>query len=253
MTQDEKGNSQAVTQGDKEKTSPPYISFLTFNNLISWLETEGVPIKFDRSIWGKKYGGSLGTQLMAGLRFLGLLKGDFTQPQFGEIVKAKGEERKNLLAEMIKSSYSAVDFSQLSAAAPSMLKEWFTQYNLDGSTDRKARSFFVNACKAYDIPLSNSLKKTARNKNAAKVTREKNVGKINSQKVERTNPDKKEASAKQNLVLLEEIGQQDLFKVVLSDGCELKLCSNRAFFDIEKPDRELIENLVEVMKNYRQK
>ena len=81
-----------------------------------------MPIKFDRSFWGKKFSGSLGVQLMAGLRFLGLLKDDFTQPEFAEIVKAKGEDRNKLMAEILKKSYSAVDFSQLSGATPMYVK-----------------------------------------------------------------------------------------------------------------------------------
>lgn len=54
-----------------------------------------------------------------------------------------------------------------------MLKEWFTKYNLDESTELNPLSFFVNACKAYDVPISNILKKTARNKTASSVARGK--------------------------------------------------------------------------------
>lgn len=243
-------NSPIVTQQDKEKTSPPYVSFLTFSNLITWLETEGVPIKFDRSFWGKKFSGSLGTQLMAGMRFLGLLKDDVTQSQLGEIVKARDEDRNKLLAEMLKKAYQAVDFSQLAGATPSMLKEWFAIYKLDGSTDRKARSFFINACKAYNIPLPNVLKKAARNKQpGAKTVREKKIEK------EKVNPpeEKPNLPPSGSKIQYPKTEQQDLYKIALSDGCELKLCSDRVFFEIEKKDRDLIENIVELMKEYCKK
>jgi len=249
MTQ-ELSNNSSLTQEEKTKTSPPYVSFVTFQNLIAWLEIEQVPIKFDRSFWGKKFSGSLGVQLMAGLRFLGLLKEDYTQPEFGEIVKAKGEERNKLMAEILKKSYTAVDFSQLPGATPSMLKEWFAKYNLDGSTDRKARSFFINACKAYNITLSNILKKSARNKQASPTQREKKVEK-NKPNVENnsTPPPKINSPFAKNELLNPLL--HDLYKIVLTDGCELKLCSNQVFFEIEKADRELIEEIVEIMKKHR--
>jgi hypothetical protein len=255
MTQD-LPNISTITQQDKEKaTSPPYISFVTFSNLITWLETEGVPIKFDRSFWGKKFGGGLGLQLMAGMRFLGLLKDDYTQQQLGEIVKARGDERKKLLVDMLQKAYSAVDFSQLAGGTPSMLKDWFAKYNLDGSTDRKARSFFINACKAYGIPLSNVLKKAARNKQTGgTINREKKLEK------EKTNPlEVPKVAGNQNPPVLsqtiqrQETGQQDLYRVTLSNGCEIKLSSNVEFFEIEKTDRVLIEDIVEVMKKCRKK
>lgn len=250
MTQGLEANNSTVAQEGKRKVSPPYIPFLTFNNMITWLESEGVPVKFDRSFWGKKYGGSLGLQLIAGLRFLGLLKDDYTQPLLKEIVDARGDERKKLLTSMIEKSYSAsVDFSQLSGATPSMLKEWFARYNLDGSTERKARSFFVNACKAYGVTLSKSLAKTARNKQASGTPREKK-----SDKPKEITEDKGNGIEQNPPPPHVETGQQhDLYRIILSDGCELKLCANRVFFELEKLDRELVEDLVEIMKKHRKK
>jgi hypothetical protein len=250
MTQ-ELSNNSGLIQEEKSKTSPPYVSFVTFQNLITWLEIEQVPIKFDRSFWGKKFGGSLGVQLMAGLRFLGLLKEDFTQPEFGEIVKAKGEERNKLMAAILKKSYSEVDFSQLSGATPSMLKEWFAKYGLDGSTDRKARSFFINACKAYNVPLSNILKKSARNKQPSSTTHEKRIEKSKPSigNNQATTPNVNTQPIPKNEI--PNLLQYDLYKIVLTDGCELKLCSNQIFFEIEKADRELIEEIVEIMKKHR--
>ena len=61
--------------------APPYVSFNTFRTLLSWLRGEGVPLRFDRSFWQAKFSGSTGTQLMAALRFLGLLDGERPMPQ----------------------------------------------------------------------------------------------------------------------------------------------------------------------------
>ena len=235
----------SLIKEDKEKVSPPYISFLTFNNLIPWLESEGVPVKFDRSFWEKKYGGSLGLQLMTGMRFLGLLKGDYTQPKLSEIINTKGDDRKKLLADMIRQAYAAVDFSQLSGATPNMLKEWFGKYNLEGSTERKARSFFINALKAYDIPLSNSLKKIARNKQTGRgtPTREKKpeIERINLEQTQRQTRDTQSQATGQ------------VFKVMLNSGCVLRLVLDRELFDLDKSEIMFVYDVVNRMKEYRKK
>ncbi len=157
---------QTMTDNSQEVKllSPPYVSYLTFKNLLEWLETEGVPLRFDRSFWSKKYSGSLGPQLMSGIRFLGLLIEEKPTPLLENLVNAKGDERKASLRDIYRQAYKVVDFDALQRATPGMLNEWFASYSIDGSTLRKAESFFVNALKDADYPLSNSLKKLARNK-----------------------------------------------------------------------------------------
>ena len=157
---------QAITDNHREgrQLSPPYVSYLTFKNLLEWLETEGVPLRFDRSFWSKKYSGSIGPQLMSGIRFLGLLIEEKPTPLLESLVNARGDDRKETLQDIYRKAYTAVDFDALQRATPGMLNEWFESYSIDGSTLRKAASFFVNALKDAEHPLSNSLRKLARNK-----------------------------------------------------------------------------------------
>ena len=149
---------------DGRQSSPPYVSYLTFKNLLDWLGTEGVPLRFDRSFWSKRYSGSIGPQLMSGLRFLGLLIDDKPTPLIESLVNANGEDRKESLRDIYRKAYDTVNFDALPRATPAMLTEWFGAYSIDGTTLRKAVSFFINALKDADEPLSNSLKKLARNK-----------------------------------------------------------------------------------------
>ena len=245
MTQDILDTKTNIPEG-KERRSPPYISFLTFSNFITWLESEGVPLKFDRSFWHKKYSGSLGLQLTASLRFLGLLKGDDIQPELERIVRAKDNERKTLLADTIRKAYLTIDFKQLERATPSMLKEWLSKYNLEGSTERKVESFFINACKTYDIPLANVLKKKARKKPSKSITgttRERRVGK---EKKATTETDLKIDKPRQ---FLEEPSEQ-VFRIFLNDGYELKLCLNTGIFNLKKEDRTYVLDMVDRMREY---
>ena len=144
--------------------SPPYVSYLTFKMFLEWLESEGVPLRFDRSFWSKRYSGSTGSQLMAGIRFLGLLINEEPTPLLECLVNARGDDRKERLREIYQQAYTAVDFEALHRATPGMLNEWFESYPIEKTTLRKAESFFVNALKDAEHPLSNSLRKLSRNK-----------------------------------------------------------------------------------------
>ena len=157
---------QTITDNVQEgrPLSPPYVSYMTFRNLLEWLETEGVPLRFDRSFWNKKYSGSIGPQLMSGIRFLGLLVEEKPTPLLESLVNANGDDRKESLRAIYRKAYEAVDFDALQRATPGMLHEWFGSYSIDGTTLRKAESFFINALKDAEQPLSNSLRKLARNK-----------------------------------------------------------------------------------------
>lgn len=151
-------------QSENKGGSPPYIPYLTFKNFINWLDTDGVPYRFDRSAWDKKYSGSTGPQLLTGLRFLRLLDGETPTPKLLQLIDVQGEDRTGLLIEILKEAYDTIDFNALSRATPNMLREWMENYGVQGDTVRKAESFFVNAAKDLEIPMSPSLRKMARNR-----------------------------------------------------------------------------------------
>ncbi len=244
MTQEERGDINIALE-EKGKASPPYISFLMFNNnFLSWIEGEGIPLKFDRSFWGKKFSGTGGLQLMAGLRFLGLLKDDVPQPKLEDIVKAKGEDRKALLAKMIRDAYAKVDFQQLDRATPSMVNGWIKDYGLDGSTLRKAVSFFINACKVYDIPLSNHLKKIARNKQTRSATPK-------SQKKQDDGQLQKKAPKVEPLPGNVQKGQ--IYKIKFNSAGEMTLVVDLPVFEMSSDDRDFALKMVDMVKGYNLK
>lgn len=242
MTQ-ETAETKTVEQQAKE-ISPPYIPFPTFNNtFLTWIEGEGIPLKFDRSFWGKKFSGSSGVLLMAGLRFLGLLKEDAPQPKLENIVKTKADERKKLLAMMIRESYTKIDFQQLDRATPSMVNAWMSDYGLDGSTQRKAVSFFINACKAYDIPLSNSLKKMARIRQSHGVKgqkRQESFVEPPGAKGDKTRPPAPLDTAQKGQV----------YRIKLTSAGEITLIVDLPIFEVSNEDRDFALEMVDKMRNY---
>jgi hypothetical protein len=151
---------------DEQATKVPiYVSYLTFSNMLDWLHEMGtVPSKFDRSLWGKKFGGSTGGQLVSGMKFLALLEGESTTPELDRLAMADRESRKGLMADLLRDAYGAGIVDELPRMTVKMLNESFASLGSTDATRRKAISFFINAAKAADLPLHSMLAKQARNR-----------------------------------------------------------------------------------------
>jgi hypothetical protein len=122
---------------------PPYVSYRTFRNFIEGLQ-QRVPSRIDRSYWGDTLSGSTGTQLMAALKFLGLIdaRGQ-PMPRLKPLVSTKGEQRAELLREI------------LSDATYSQLDEIFHDtFQLTDDVRRKCVKFFVELATEAGVPLS---------------------------------------------------------------------------------------------------
>ena len=222
--------------GTAHHTSPPYVSFATFKSLLHWLETEGVPHRFDRSFWRAKFSGTNGTQLVAALRFLGLLDVDDPDPRLERLVHATTGDRKALLAELLRASYDGVIFDELSRATPAMVREWFAAYPVDGDTRRKAVSFFVNAAKEAEIPLSNAVGKMARSRGARSTGRSRPEGDAPS----RDGPVRGDARRLG--------GHQTTIRLASGGEVSLKLAVD--LFNLSSGDREFVLKLVDLTRSY---
>src|SRR4030043_2467307 len=95
------------------KHLPPYVSYRTFYNFIERLQ-QRIPSPIDRSYWGDLLSGSTGTQLMAALRFLGLVdsNGKPTE-QLKPLVPARGDQRSLLLRQVVTEAFGFVLKSNL--------------------------------------------------------------------------------------------------------------------------------------------
>lgn len=154
-----------MTQEDAPTRAPIYVSYLTFSNLLDWLHEVGtLPSEFDRSFWGGKFSGSTGTQLMTGLRFLGLLDGDRVKPELEELALVEPDERKRLIADRLKAAYGSELVDNLPRMTPKMLSDAMKNLGTTDATHRKAISFFINAAKAVDLPVPSGIAKQARNR-----------------------------------------------------------------------------------------
>jgi hypothetical protein len=161
------------------RSQPMYASYLTFTTLLDWLrETKHIPSQFDRSWWGSKFSGSGGAQLMAGLRFLGLLEKDVPQDRLEKLAFASNEERPALLAEILRDAYGADLLAGLARMTPKMLTDRIAALGTTDATHRKAIAFFVNAAKAAQLPVPPAIAKQARNRPAASSATRKPAQKV---------------------------------------------------------------------------
>ncbi|MDP2932421.1 MAG: DUF5343 domain-containing protein [Chloroflexota bacterium] len=139
------------------KRLPPYVSYRTFRNFIDGLQ-EVTPARIDRSYWGDRLSGSTGTQLMAALRFLGLVDANgIPTARLKGLAAARGEHRNELLREMTTEAFGFLTLSSfdMQTATSAQLQEVFHYtFQLTGDVGRKCIKFFVALASDAGMPLS---------------------------------------------------------------------------------------------------
>ena len=146
-----------MTNEKGRKHLPPYVSYRTFRNFIDRLQ-QRLPSRIDRSYWGDTLSGSTGTQLMAALRFLGLIDANGKpSEQLKPLVLARGEPRAQLLRGVTTQAYSFVLKSNLDieSATYSQLEEVFhDEFQLTADVSRKCVKFFIALSGDAGLPIS---------------------------------------------------------------------------------------------------
>lgn len=147
------------------KRSPPYVSYRTFRNFIDELQ-QGMPARIDRSYWGNRFSGSTGIQLMAALRFLGLIDASGVPTgRLRSLVSAKGAQRTELLRQIASEAFGFLlhDSFDPQTATYAQLEEVFQRtFDLTGDVNRKCIKFFVSLANEAEIPLSPFITKRLR-------------------------------------------------------------------------------------------
>jgi hypothetical protein len=154
-----------MTTDKGRKHLPPYVSYRTFRNFLEGLQ-QRLPSRIDRSYWGETLSGSTGTQLMAALRFLGLIdpNGKPTD-RLKPLVPAKGEQRIQLLQQVAHDAFSFVMKSNfdLESATYSQLEESFhNTFQLTDDVSRKCVKFFIAMAGDCGMPISPFITKRTR-------------------------------------------------------------------------------------------
>lgn len=139
---------------EAEVKAPPYLALKTFFGALDALR-EGVPKRIDRGIWRSQSGAVQG-QIMLTLRFFGLVdESDAPKlPLLEQLAQADESGRKKLFKPLVEQSYRQIIDHDLTKMTPSMLNEEMAKFGVSGDTLRKAVTFFLQAAKYLELPLS---------------------------------------------------------------------------------------------------
>ena len=248
-----------MTNETGKATLPPYVSFRAFFNFLTYLE-EGVPQRIDRSVWGKHYNGATGTQLLAGLRFLGLTEGqsNIPTPRLERLVEEK-TSRKQLLGELLRDSYAPVFtyVGDLHKATPSLLDEAFRkQYSLRDETLRKAISFFVHAAKEAEIPISKLITEKSRTRSVPTRGSARTNGKKARQNGTSREVSQPHEAPREDVPFTTHrptnTASGSVKTITLRKGESLTLTYSGDMFHIDKNDRDLVLRLIDLMDSHVQ-
>jgi hypothetical protein len=142
---------------DKEKSQPPVLAFKSFRSAIQGLRAHGLPSTIDRSAWNSR-SGTEQTQILAAMRFLGLLdeKGA-TQERLKELVAMTEDsaEEKAFWGRLLQSRYDKAFALDLATSTPNQLDDAIEQYGeVKGVARKRAVRFFLKAATHAGIKLS---------------------------------------------------------------------------------------------------
>ena len=155
-----------MTDTDNDR-QPAYVSYPSFEGFLDWYRDNGhAEITVD-SISGYANKASA-SQLMVGLRSLGLVVDNVAQDHLGDLAGSEGERRQGLMESLLRDAYGSDFISALDNMSLEEVEVELRQLGTTDSTHKRALPFFINAAKAAGLAMQPEVSKRAR-KRTAKV------------------------------------------------------------------------------------
>ncbi len=134
---------------------PPYVPYRTFQTFLEFLLDEGIPGRIDKTVWGPRFSGSSGTQLMTALKVLALVDSEgHPSHELEDLVHAEGDDRRALLRRILERFYAPVFELDLARASKGQFHEAFRSFGTKEGVLTKCEAFFIRAAQAAGIKLS---------------------------------------------------------------------------------------------------
>lgn len=161
----------------EETYAAVYVSWATFKNAIEGL-VQGVPNVIDRTAFPGLSGG-VQSQLLAGLKFLGLINdSNKPAPALYALTVPDESARKQKLKEILEERYADLFALGLVNTTPSELNATIAaSYNVSGDTRDKAIRFFLSAVTYVGVPVSRLFKQPGTESNG-RVTRRRSSPRV---------------------------------------------------------------------------
>jgi hypothetical protein len=221
-----------TTESDKKPTVA-YVPFKTFLSAIDGLKPR-VPVNINRTVLDNQSGAMI-SQILGAFRFLGLIgpKGEPTTDL--HLLVENEANRKDTVRKIIQRSYIPAITQDLAKMDLRTLQGAMQYYEITGATLQKAITFFLQAARFAEMPLSPYLTKKTRGPNTRK---------------------KRGLSPRANQ---EEMGQPNFVNpltggphktIKLSNGGSLTLQANVDTFQMTSEDRGFVLKLLDSIEEY---
>jgi len=150
----------AMSDRDAAKPTAPYVAWGTFLSLLARMEQKGIPDIVSSESVVSTVTSTYATQIVATLRFLGMLDSAGRSTALLRQLVSAGEQRAQVLAQAMGVAYRPVleRLGELANVTPGQLDGAFREtYRLRGETRRRATVFFTRAAEYAGMPISPAL------------------------------------------------------------------------------------------------
>jgi hypothetical protein len=222
------------------KPLPPYMPYRTFITFLDHLRSVAIPSHIDKGAMSSM-SGAMQSWMKAALRYMALIDSDdVPQPRLRKLVQAQGDERKAMMKELFKSSYSFLDGKiDLSNTTQPKLREAIQALGAQGETVEKVMAFLVAMAKDAGVPLSPYL--TKRNPRRPRARGQQPLSRTPADGGGRRPTDRDEGG---------ESGAA--MKTIALPGANGQLTLSGTFnvFDLSGDERELVFTIIDKMKEF---
>lgn len=209
-----------------------YVPFKTFIAAIEGFERH-MPAQIDNSVW-PTYSGAIRSQLLAAFKFLNLIDDRGTPTQALKTLVDNKNDRKALLRKLIEASYKPLISAGLQHMTPKMFNDLIDAYNMTGETRNKVASFFLQAAKYAEIPMSPLLiKKGARGAGGLRRRR--------------SSPEVEDG---EETIFQADTAPGNIRTVELRSGGKLTLILSVNMFDLTGDEREFVFGIIDQCQKY---
>lgn len=225
-----------ATQEIRDTVLPaPYLPFKTFLGSFDPF-SQGIPPKIDRTLWNQS--GFVQGLIMNAYRYFHLVDvNSKPMPQLQQLVKSKNEGRKAEIKKLLEIGYPEIAATHdLTTMTPKMLDELMDKYNVTGETKKKAITFFLQAAKFADMPLSSFLTDKIRSTSGTRRRRATTVSSTGNRVTPNSTPSGITTASTKRLDLA-------------SNGT-IEMTISYDPFSISKDDRDFLFELIDRLQQY---
>lgn len=223
-----------------QRLALPYLSFATFRNFIDGLSTgRPLPPRIDRSLMLGMAGGTQ-TLMLSAMMFFRLITNDKdVTARFLQLVSSDENERPVLMASMMHEAYpDQLKLAAEHATAEQLQESVQSATGFQGSTLRKAISFFLSMAKYCDVPLSPYFKAPAQRPSTGPRSRT-------------TTRRTRSALVPEHAPAPSSVGESQT--ITLASGGTVTVSCSTEFLALSREDRKFVFELVDRLIDYRDK